>query len=246
MRAKVHQHGGDVLPGAPPLQALGGRQLVGEAVRPRLGQFFALARALLIGPHLVDQRHEKVGVKHGVEHVVDHRQRQAEAGVLLDAREAEGDHRHIAVPRLFKRLAQKGDVVRGAAAAAGLEQHQRHLLRVVFAALQGVDELTDDEDGRIAGVVVYILEARVADVPPRGGQKLHVVPVVAEDAQKQAKVHRQHVGHENGVSRGLHLRGKGLIGLLHSPHFISRAPSRLRRRIFTAPRLAISSILICV
>ena len=165
MRAKVHEDGGDVLPGAPPLQALGGRQLVGEAVRPRLGQFLALARALLIGPHLIDQSHEKVGVEHGVEHVVDHRQRQAEAGVLLDAREAEGDHRHIAVPRLFKRLAQKGDVVRGAAAAAGLEQHQRHLVRVVFAALQGVDELADDEYGRIAGVVVHILEARVADLP---------------------------------------------------------------------------------
>ena len=53
-------------------------------------------------------------------------------------------------------LAQQMDIIRGAAAAAGLGDEQSHLVRIISAVFHGLDQLTDDQKGRVAGVVMYV------------------------------------------------------------------------------------------
>ena len=68
------------------------------------------------------------------------------------------------VARLDEGLAQQVDVVGGAAAAAGLGDEQGGVLQVVFAAVQSVQKLADDQQRRVAGVVVDILQAQLGHV----------------------------------------------------------------------------------
>ena len=167
--------------------------------------------------------------------------------MLLNARQAEGDHGDILVARLFQGLAQQGDVVGGPAAAAGLELDHGHLVGIVFSRLQRLHQLADDQNGGITGVVVNIAQARFHHLGAFGFQNFHMVAVGLQNGLDHPEVHGQHIGTENGIALLLHFLGKGDVVLLHGPHFLSsRAPRRLRSRIFTAPRLVISSILIWV
>ena len=74
-----------------------------------------------------------------------------------------------------------------------------------------------------------------------------LIALVLENAKKKLKVCTEHIGHEDRIIL-LHLFSE-----FHSLHYActslflaSHAAKRLRRRIFTAPRLVISSIFICV
>ena len=56
---------------------------------------------------------------------------------------------------VYKRQ-QQMDVVGSTAAAAGLGDDQRGVIQIIFAAVQRVQELANDQQGRIAGIVVDI------------------------------------------------------------------------------------------
>ena len=111
-------------------------------------------------------------------------------------------------PAFLQRFAQQIDVVAGAAAAAGLGDNQRDLIDVVFAGVQRVEKLADDQQRRHAGVVVHVFEALGHDVWAAVGQQLGVIAVEAEHLDDQRKVELQHVGHEDGVARLPHFAGK--------------------------------------
>ena len=91
------------------------------------------------------------------------------------------------------------DVVGRAAAAAGLGDQQSHLMQVVLAAFHRVDELADDQQGGITGVVMDVFEALVHDAPMIGGEHLHPEAFGLQDAGHQAKVYGQHGGEEQGI-----------------------------------------------
>ena len=162
----------------------------------------------------------------------------------------------------FERLADERDIVGGAAAAARLRDHHGGALGVVLSALQRVDELPRDAEGGVAGIVVNVFEPLVDDGAGVVAEHLDVPPVLAEEIDDDAEVHGKHIRHEDLV-RMLHFGGEtgiivaeidgrlcGFFVLLHCfalCRFCSSiAASMLRRRIFTTPKLLISSILIWV
>ena len=185
-------------------------QLLRPSVRAGLGS----ARLLLVGLGLVHQRHQQIAVEHRAGHRHQLLHADVEARVLLDALEAEGDHRDLGIARLGQGLAQKRHVIRRAAAAAGLEVDQRDLVRVVPAGLQGVDELADHQNRRVAGVVVHVLQPRGRDLRAGLVQQLHLVAVGAQHADDHLEVHGQHRGHEYGVVL-LHFLREGNVIRVH-------------------------------
>ena len=166
-----------------------------------------LAGVDLVGPHLVGGLDDDVPVHHGEDGLPQGAQPQLEAGVLLQAGQVHRDHRDEAQPRLFQGLAQQVDVVGGPAAAAGLGDHEGHLVQVVLAALHRVDQLADHQQGGVAGVVVDVFQPLVHDAPVVGGEHLHLVALGLQDPGQQPEVDGQHGGEEDGVLL-LHLLGE--------------------------------------
>ena len=161
----------------------------------------------------------------------------------------------------FERLADEGDIVGSAAAAARLGDENGGVLHVVLAAFEGVDKLPRHAQGREAGVVMDVFQALVDDGARIVAQELDVPAVAAQKIDDDAEVHGQHVRNQNFM-RMLHLWGEAGIVVAEVCDFTlllrffpvhwarlfcsSTAASMLRRRILTTPRLLISSILIWV
>ena len=99
------------------------------------------------------------------------------------------------------------DVVGGPAAAAGLGDEQSHLMGVVAAVLHGIDQLADDQQGGIAGVVVDIFQPLVHNPTVVGGQHIHLVALQLQQPLEHTEVDGQHLGHQEGVLL-LHLLGE--------------------------------------
>ena len=108
-------------------------------------------------------------------------------------------------PHAGQRLADERDVVGGAAAAARLRDDDGQLVRVVAAAHHSLHDLAGDQDGRVADVVVHVLQARVHRTVVHAGQKLQVVAEAMEDLHQQIEVDGRHLRAEDGVARLLHL-----------------------------------------
>ena len=129
--------------------------------------------------------------------------------------------------------------------------------------LHRVDELADDQQSGVAGVVVDVLQTLVHDAPVIGGEHIHLISGVLQQLLHHAEVDREHLGHQEGVLL-LHFLGKeqaaGFIihKLSHFRTFLSSktyrrgtgvycfrasmAAIRERMRMRTAPRLLMSSI----
>ena len=190
-----------VAQGAAPLH------LVGQPVRPAVDERVGDARLRLVGTALVGQQHEQVAVGHRVKDAVQHHRREGKARVFLHPVGREGDDRHESVAAFFQRLAQQVDVVGRAAAAARLGDEQRHLVHVPPSRFERVDHLADDEQRRVAGVVMYVAQAAVHHPLAAVLQKLRPVAVLTQDVEHQLEVHRKHGGHEDRIV-ALHLFGK--------------------------------------
>ena len=215
-------------------------------VEPLILKPLRVARIELVWLGLRAQADEHVAVVQNGQQPAYRRERHREAASPLKAREVEADDRDVPVARLGEGLSQQVYVIRGAAAAAGLGDYQRRVLEVVPAGVERVEELAYDEQGGIAGVVVDVFEAQLADLAPAVFQKLAVIALLLHDRGHDAKLHRRHVRNQYLV-RFLHLRREPGIGLLlaHciSSRLSSRAAKRLRSLMRTAPRFVISSIL---
>ena len=107
-----------------------------------------------------------------------------------------------------ERLADERDVVGGAAAAARLRDDDGQLVGVVTAAHHGLHNLARDQDGRVADVVVHVLEARIHRAVVHRRQKLQVVAVAVEDLHQQLEVDGRHLRAQDGVAGLLHLLGE--------------------------------------
>ena len=126
-----------------------------------------VALAVLVGVSLAAQRHQHIAVEDGRDNLAQQRQGQRQTTALFEAREVQRSHRYVAVARLDQRLAQQLDVVGGTAAAARLGDEQRCVVQVILAAVQGVQELADDQQGGVAGVVVDVFQAQLATSLPQ-------------------------------------------------------------------------------
>ena len=213
-----------------------------EVCGPLLHQRIGLALVHLIGPYLVGEGHQGIPIEEGAVGLQQHEGGDGEAGALLHPLEVEaddGDMFHVALLECFL---QEEVVVARPAATTGLGDDEGHLVLVKAAVLHRIDELADDQLGGVADVVMDIPQPLSDDVGSHVVQDGYLVAVVDEDLLGEVDMWLDHIGDEKGVLL-LHFLGKdGTHGISSSV----RAASRLRMRIFTAPRFAISSILIWV
>ncbi len=161
----------------------------------------------LVGPDLVGYVDDDVAVHHGVHRLADEGQGEGETGVFLQPGQVHRHHRDIGHVRLLQGLAQQVDVVGGPATAPGLGDEQAHLVGVVAPVLHRVDELADDQQGGVAGVVVDVFETLVHNATVVGGEHIHLVALALQQLLHHAEVDGQHLGHEEGVFL-LHLFGE--------------------------------------
>ena len=119
--------------------------------------------------------------------------------MMLKPREAEGNYGNVSKACLSEGFSDKKYVIRGAATATRLEHNQSDLVYVVFTALERIDKLTYDKYGGIAGVVMAVFEPRVLYVLTLSGKKLGFNSVAVEYFAYHTEVHRQHIGHKDGI-----------------------------------------------
>ena len=194
-------------------------ELLADVVHPAVHQRVGLPRCDLVGAGLVAQQHQHVAVDQRGQRAAQQPQRDLEAGVLLHAREVDGDDGDLPHARFFERLAQQEDVVGGAAAAARLRHQQRDVVQVVLARLERRDHLPDGEQRGVADVVVDVFEPLVDDGLVGVGQQLHVVAAGAEHLLQDVEMDVRHVGAEQFIGLA-HLLGeqdaRGFVSHLHS------------------------------
>ena len=122
----------------------------GEVVRiDGAGLFF-------VGAHMINTAHENIA-----EDCTEGRTGQKvciqfKSGVCLNAAHVDGNDRNVFHTGFFQCTADETDVVGCTAAAAGLGDNNRNLVQVIFTGKQGIHDLTDNTQGRIAGVVVDV------------------------------------------------------------------------------------------
>ena len=220
-------------------------KLILELADQLIDQTVSIPGAALIGLDLISQPHHRVAIKESIEQLLAQRQSQRHGVFFLQTREVDRKHRNMRPSFHGQRLAQQEDIVAGAAAAARLGDGQRYFVQVILSALQRRDHLADDEQGRITSIVMYVAEAFLHHFISFIVQHFDMVAARLKDGGKQPEMDGEHARHKDRMGL-LHLRGEHSVVHAISSFRSSTAAFSERRRIFTAPRLSISSILIWV
>ena len=104
--------------------------------------------------------------------------------------------------------------------------------------LHRVDELSNDQQGRVTGVVVDIFEALVHNAPVVGGEHVYLVALALQQLLHHAEVDGQHLGHEEGILL-LHLLGEqqasGIVIDQFSQSAAAPLPAPFSKGAFFAP-----------
>src|SRR5690606_29507418 len=103
--------------------------------------------------------------------------------------------------------ADKSDIVRRPASAAGLRYEQGNAVQVILTRLERLDHLTGHDYGRITGIVVYILQAGINCLRVNIGKNDKVESRVFKGMLQQPEMDRRHLRSEDGVPF-FHLFGK--------------------------------------
>ena len=126
---------------------------------PLLVQGVRAARLNLIRADAVQAFHQQITVDERLAGTFQHRRRGFESRIAFQPLETQRDDRNLRVSGVNQRLADQAVIVRGTAHAAGLGNGERHMVGIVFALDDGVHQLADNHDRRIAGVIVDVFEA---------------------------------------------------------------------------------------
>lgn len=109
------------------------------------------------------------------------------------------DDRDVGVAGFGECFSDKGDVIGGAASAAGLRDEDGGFVRVVFARFERVNDLARGEDGWEAGVVVDVLETFVDDGLVGAFDDFEVIALGVEDFGQNSEVDGAHLRRDDGV-----------------------------------------------
>ena len=102
-------------------------------------------------------------------------------------------------PAFFSARRNEADVVGRTAAAAGLADDHGQVVGVVLSGKDSVHNLSDDDEGRIAGVIVYVFEAHVHSLTVVVGQHFDLVSCSLEGGLQQFEMDGRHLRAEDGV-----------------------------------------------
>ena len=167
-------------------------------------QLLGRAGDLLIGPHPIQAAHEQVAIDQGVHRINGQPCRDLKARIFLHAVGIDGDHGDIWVARLLQGTADKGHIVAGPAAAAGLGHHDGQMIRIVFTGEHCLHDLPHHGNGGETGVVIDIFQPRIDGRPVVIVQDHHMIAVLFKNRLQNLKVDGAHLGRQNGIALQLH------------------------------------------
>ncbi len=81
-----------------------------------------------------------------------------------------------------------------------MSNKQSGLIGVIFSAFESVHELTDNEQCRIACIVVNIFESLIDNGARVVAEQLELIALRFKDAYQKIEVYRQHIGYEDSMS----------------------------------------------
>ena len=191
----------------PGSKALAGQQNAAQTLDPQIDHPVSGTLFVLVGGHLIAQGAQHVAVEDAGQRTAGQRQGHLEAAVLLEAREVQAGHRDLRVTGLDQCLAQQMDVVGGTAAAARLGNEQRGMVQIILAGVQRVNKLTDDQQRRVAGIVVNIFQAKLGDLAAAVAQNFHIIALALQRSLQQPELGNGHIGDQNLVGLD-HILGK--------------------------------------
>ena len=131
-----------------------------------------------------------------------------EAGVVFQPLNGKRNDRDLRISRVAQTLTQQRGVVRCAAHSAGLRDADCGLIGIRSTRYEFVDQLTDDNDRRVAGVVVDVLQARFHGLATRVLKHSHVQSRAPEQGLQEAEVNGRHLRGKDFVSRIAHFLGE--------------------------------------
>ena len=105
-----------------------------------------------------------------------------------------GKGRHLGEARVPQGATHQVQVVGSPAGAAGLEQHDAGVVRVVLAAFQGLQHLADDHNGRVTHVVLHILQPQVDGIFLGGFRNDHLIAVPVQYVADEVEMDGRHLG----------------------------------------------------
>ena len=79
------------------------------------------------------------------------------------------------------------------------------MIQVIFAGKEGFHDLADHTDGRIAGIIVDILQTDIDRFLVTVRKKIYIQSLASEGRDQQIKVKRRHVRRQDRIMIVLHL-----------------------------------------
>ena len=183
------------------------RQVVDADIMPLLEQRVGGSRNGLVRAHAVDDFHQDVAVHHGLQDLKSHLHGVVHARVLLHAARIDRNDRNLRIAHVLQGLPDKADVVRRTAAASGLDHEDRQLIHIVLTRSDLIQDLSRDDHGRVAGVVIYILHAHVQNVLALRTHQHHVIAAGPHGRLEEVEMRLDHAVAQDRVLLVLHLLG---------------------------------------
>ena len=131
-----------------------------------------------------------------------------EAGVVFQSLNGKCNDRDLRISSVAQTLTQQCGVVRCAAHSAGLRDADCGLIGIRSTRYEFVDQLTDDNDRRVAGVVVDVLQARFHGLAAGVLKDSHIQPRTPEQGLEETEVDGRHLRGKDFVSRIAHFLGE--------------------------------------
>ena len=163
----------------PGSKAFSGQQGTAKTRDPAIHHAVGGTLFVLVRGHLIAQRTQHIAVEDAGDALARQRKGHLEAAVLFQTGKVQACHRDLRVTGLDQRLAQQMDVVGGAAAAAGLGDQQGGVLQIILAAVQRIQKLADDQQRRVAGIVMHILQPQLCHGTAAVAQQFTLVALAA-------------------------------------------------------------------
>ena len=126
---------------------------------PRLIQLVGTSCGHFVRTHPIQAFHQQIADDQRLDGTMQQRWGRLAARIVFDTLRGDGNDRNLWIAGIHQRLADQAEVVGGAAHAAGLRDGERSGVRIILAFQNRIHKLADNHDGRIAGIVVHVLQA---------------------------------------------------------------------------------------
>ncbi len=195
--------------------------------RPAVPFFVKRVRRALhffVGARAVQNAHEHVSYHRTHDKPFEECERHFKSRILFETVRVQRQDGDVPPARIVQSAPDKADVVRRAAAAAGLRDDEGRVIQIVLARFEGGDHLPRDEDRRITRVVVDESQTDIDGARIDRVEHDEFIAGIFERFLKEAEVDRRHLRRDDRM-RVLHLFRKHLLlirgalydGLLMAP-----------------------------